>query len=110
MPDPAARYRRAVVEYRDGARSALVEAVILRRLIEVLPEAKRRQRGDAVRTIERRGQRLGAGAGTGGGIRESGAAAARAQALDAALTQATEDLRELGYWLPKTILENGVLS
>jgi hypothetical protein len=107
-PDPAARLRRAVGQYRDGARPILIEAVILRRLIEVLPESNPGSgallSGQLADAISGWSKALELEPGFVGPVQTQERAA-----LDAVFGQAEADLNELGYWLPKTILENGVL-
>ncbi len=107
-PDPAARLRRAVIDYRDGARPLLIQAVILRRLVEVLPESNPGSgavlSGQLADAVSGWSKALELEPGLLGPIQLH-----EREALDAAFGQAETDLNELGYWLPKTILENGVL-
>jgi hypothetical protein len=104
---PEIRAQQALVNYRSGARNLLFWPVVLRRLLENLPEVNP---GTATllasqldEAITPWAQSLDLDPAYMGGIQQ------RARVtIDNALNHAQQDLHDLGYLLPQTIIENGV--
>jgi len=104
---PDIRAADTLSEYRTGARNLLFSSIVTRRLLEMLPEVN-----------------PGTTSLTAGQVDEDKAAWTQALeldpsyvitvqerargAIDQALNHAAQDLNDLGYFLPQTIIENGV--
>jgi hypothetical protein len=104
---PEIRARQLLTGYRSGARQYLYWSVVFRRLLESLPEVNPGTAsllaGQQDEAITAWSQALDLDNALKIGIQTR----AR-KAIDDAMNHTLQDLRDLGYFLPQTIIENGV--
>jgi hypothetical protein len=107
--DEAIRGRKQIEGYRRDARVMVAQSVVYRQLLEALPEQSSGMISLLSGQLESAQNSWVAALGLDAGYVLPVQADAK-HSLEVALLHARSDLNDLGYFLPKTILENGVLQ